>query len=83
MATYTLKYNRTTNHIDGLQIRTHSSDDSLNYSLNACSALSRTVRWAIGPTSDNLTEILETARLRGGRKLCKSCEKAALAELGK
>lgn len=71
-------YNRTTDHIDGLEIRTEGSD--LNYSLSHCSALSRNAtRMARGKKSEDLGEILRSAGIT--RKLCKSCEDAAKAQL--
>ena len=71
-------YNRTTNHIDGLAIRTEGSD--FNYSLSHCPALSRNAsRMGRGDKSEDLAKILRWARI--DRKLCKSCEAAAQAQL--
>jgi hypothetical protein len=75
-ATYTIKYNRTTNHIAGLDIRTAGSE--MNYSQNACPTLTRSVNFAEGKTSTDLREILKSAKING-RKVCKHCEKAAEA----
>lgn len=82
---FTIKYNRTTNHLDGLAIRTQSTGDEnggvvANYSQNACGSITRS-RLATGKDFENLTEALEAARIAGGRKLCRNCEKAAEAML--
>lgn len=74
---YQIRYNRTTNHIEGIDERTAGSD--LNYALSACPVLSRSYNLANGEGSDDLAEILASARQ--GRKLCKHCEKAAEAAL--
>jgi hypothetical protein len=85
---FTVKYNRTTNHIDGLTIRTASADSTpekdsergyvVAYSQNACGSLTR-YTFAEGSTHESLSDALEAARKAGGRKLCKTCEKAAEA----
>lgn len=86
MSTYTVKYNRTTNHIDGIAVRTQSTgaDDNSGvvgyYAESTCGALTR--GWfANGFSSDDLAEVLEEAGY-GDRKLCKRCEKAANQALG-
>jgi hypothetical protein len=79
MSTYTIRYNRTTNHIDGLKIRTAGSE--MNYSKSACGSLSRSGhKMARGASSENLAEILATAKI-GGRKICQKCLDAAEAML--
>jgi hypothetical protein len=85
---FSVKYNRTTNHIDGLTIRTVSADSTpekdsergyvVAYSQNACGSLTR-YTFAEGSTHESLSDALEAARKAGGRKLCKTCEKAAEA----
>lgn len=71
-------YNRTTNHIDGLDIRSAGSE--FDYAENACGALTRgRTRMARGKEFDTATEALAAARV-SPRKLCKTCESAALAQ---
>ncbi|MFE0699403.1 hypothetical protein [Streptomyces sp. NPDC058872] len=84
MSGYTIKYNRTTNHIDGLTVRTTGGGKDMGdhvsyYAENACGSLTR-YRFAQGATYATLAEALEAAR-KGGRKLCKTCEKAAEAQI--
>ncbi|MEU9388682.1 hypothetical protein AB0D86_01615 [Streptomyces sp. NPDC048324] len=84
MSSYTVKYNRTTNHIDGLTVRTTGGGKDMGdhvsyYAENACGSLTR-YRFAQGATYATLAEALEAAR-KGGRKLCKTCEKAAEAQI--
>lgn len=74
---FTLKYNRTTNHIEGLDIRTAGTE--MEYSKNACPSLSRGTRFATSNLGGDIREALRLARITGGRKLCKHCEKAAEA----
>lgn len=74
---FTLKYNRTTNHIEGLDIRTAGTE--MEYSKNACPSLSRGTRFATSNLGSDIREALRLARITGGRKLCKHCEKAAEA----
>jgi hypothetical protein len=79
---YTIKYNRTTNHIDGLTVRSAGEGKDMGdhvsyFAESACGALTR-YSFATGGTYATLTEALEAAR-KGGRKLCKTCEKAAEA----
>jgi hypothetical protein len=83
---YTVKYNRTTNHIDGLDgrtVATHNGEATGGevpyYAENSCGSLTR-YSFANGFSSDSLADVLDDAR-KGGRKLCKTCEKAALAAL--
>lgn len=76
MSTYTIRYNRTTDHIDGLRIRTAGSQ--MTYSTNVCGALSKGItKMATGKTSDDVATILRSAGIT--RKVCKSCEAAAKA----
>jgi uncharacterized Zn finger protein (UPF0148 family) len=81
---FTIKYNRTTSHIDGLTIRSTGggndmSDHISDYSQNACGSLTR-YQFAQGKSFATVAEALEAAR-KDGRKLCKTCEKAALAQI--
>jgi hypothetical protein len=86
---FSIKYNRTTNHIAGIAERTVSNQSAENanrygavayYAENACGSLTR-YRFADGASFESLAEALEAARKAGGRKLCKTCEKAAEAAL--
>ncbi|MFE9256516.1 hypothetical protein [Streptomyces sp. NPDC006879] len=84
MSGYTIKFNRTTNHIDGLTVRTTGGGKDMGdhvsyYAENACGSLTR-YRFAEGASYATLAEALEAAR-KGGRKLCKTCEKAAEAQI--
>jgi tetratricopeptide (TPR) repeat protein len=81
---YTIKYNRTTNHIAGLEIRSTGGGVERDgyvsdYSQNACGSLTR-YRFADGQSFESLRDALEAAR-KSTRKLCKTCESAALAML--
>lgn len=86
---YSIRYNRATNHIAGIACKTTSNqtDEDVNrtgvvayYAENACGVLTRG-RLAQGKSYESLEEALEAARTTGGRKVCKNCEKAALAAL--
>lgn len=81
--TYTLKYNRTGQHIAGIVERTKGSD--LDYALSACSALSRNgSRMAMGESYTDLKEALQEAETDArvsGRKMCAKCRTAAEAAL--
>ncbi|QKY79579.1 hypothetical protein SEA_PHTOWN_96 [Streptomyces phage PHTowN] len=86
---YSIRYNRATNHIAGIACKTTSNqtDEDINrtgvvayYAENACGVLTRG-RLAQGASYDSLEEALKAARITGGRKVCKTCEKAALAAL--
>ncbi|WP_280485376.1 hypothetical protein [Nocardia cyriacigeorgica] len=80
MTAFTIRYNRTTNHIEGLAIRTEGGE--LNYSLSACGALTRNgIRMGRGFGSDDLAEVVAKAKILGGRKICKKCLEAAEAML--
>jgi hypothetical protein len=78
--TYTVLYNRATNHINGLDELAKGSE--LNYSLSACSAVTKGYL-AAGESFSTVAEALANAVLAGGRRLCKNCEKAAKAALAK
>lgn len=80
---FTVKYNRATNHIDGLTVRTTGGGNDVgdhvsDYAQNACPSLTR-YRFAQGATLNTVAEALDAARKAGGRKLCRHCEKAAEA----
>lgn len=76
-AQYQIRYNRTTNHISGIEVRTAGSE--MNYSLTSCPVLSRTYNLANGQSSDDLAALLVSAKT--GRKICRHCEKAAEAAI--
>lgn len=78
MAAYTIRYNRTTDHIEGISERSKGSQ--MNYALSACPALSRSgARFAVGKSSDDLAEIMKS--FGKTRKACKKCLEAAQAVL--
>lgn len=78
---YQLKANMRSVHIAGLSEKA-SKGDSLTYAVSACSALSRGAsRFAsVGAASEDLRAVLVSARANH-RKLCKTCETKAEAEL--
>lgn len=85
MSNYSIRYNRATNHIAGIACKTESTGEEKGgvvayYAENACGSLTR-YALAQGASYDSLQEALEAARITGGRKVCKTCEKAALAAL--
>jgi len=86
---FSIRYNRATNHIAGIACKTTSnqSDANINetgvvayYAENACGVLTRG-RLAQGASYERIQDALDAARITGGRKVCKTCEKAALAAL--
>lgn len=85
---FSIRYNRATNHIAGIACKTEgpATDRSAEtgvvayYAENACGVLTRG-RLAQGASFEGLQEALDAARITGGRKVCKTCEKAALAAL--
>jgi hypothetical protein len=90
--TYTIRSNRTTNHIEGIGAKTlgDGASEERNserghvayYAENACPSLTRYGRTMSRDKSfETLAEALENARKAGGRRLCMTCEKAAQAEL--
>ncbi|MDX2390196.1 hypothetical protein NJL88_08975 [Streptomyces sp. DK15] len=81
---FTIKYNAATNHIDGVAVRTAGEGVEAGgtvsyYAQNACGSITR-YRLAEGKAYESLADALDAAH-KGGRKLCKTCEKAALAQL--
>jgi hypothetical protein len=81
---FSIRYNRTTNHIDGIEVRTPDGGEERGgvipyYAQNACGVITKG-SLAQGKSFDSLADALEDAR-KGGRKLCKKCEAAALATL--
>lgn len=82
---YSIRYNRATNHIAGIAAKCTSTGEERGgvvaaYAENACGVLTRG-RLAQGKSYEALQDALDAARITGGRKVCKSCEKAALAAL--
>lgn len=89
MSNYSIRYNRATNHIAGIACKTSSNQTQENvdetgvvayYAENACGVLTRG-RLAQGASYASLQDALDAARITGGRKVCKTCEKAALAAI--
>jgi hypothetical protein len=77
---YTIKYNRSSNHITGLAIRTEGGD--FTYSKSHCSTVSGFGQLATGETHETVEAAYEAAQLSSdvtGRKLCKKCSAAAEA----
>lgn len=79
---YTVRYNRNTVHITGIEEATKVSQADPNktgvvayYALSACSTLSRGTYLSLNSTHEDLTAALAAARKLG--KVCKQCEKAA------
>lgn len=82
---FSIRYNRATNHIAGIECKTQSTGEEKGgvvayYAENACGVLTRG-RLAQGASYEDLEEALKAARITGGRKVCKTCEKAALAAI--
>jgi len=85
---FSIRYNRATNHIAGIECKSQGPavDRSAEtgvvayYAENACGVLTRG-RLAQGASYERLQDALDAARITGGRKVCKTCEKAALAAL--
>jgi hypothetical protein len=82
MATYTLKYNGSSVHVEGAKIRTVARE--LDYSLSACPVLSRSVRFCErGAKAESAAEVIKEAQALAtavGNKLCKKCLSALEAE---
>lgn len=82
---FSIRYNRATNHIAGIDCKTQSTGEEKGgvvayYAENACGVLTRG-RLAQGASYERLQDALDAARITGGRKVCKNCEKAALAAI--
>lgn len=85
--TYSLKVNRTTVHIAGLEERSTGAGRELNgavsyYPESACGALTRGSFSSVGKATDSPAEALRAAQTNAKinrRKVCKHCEKAAQA----
>lgn len=82
---FSIRYNRATNHIAGIAAKCTSTGEErggvvADYAENACGVLTRG-RLAQGASYERLQDALDAARITGGRKVCKTCEKAALAAL--
>jgi hypothetical protein len=78
---FTIKYNRNTNHIDGLDIR--SAGTEMDYAKSSCPTLSRNgYALATGRKLDTVEEALKAVRSSQratGRKACRHCVAAAEA----
>ena len=82
---FTIRYNRQTNHIAGIGCKTQGVGNESGgvvgyYAENACGSLTR-YALAEGKSFEGLQDALDAARITGGRKVCKRCEKAALAQI--
>jgi hypothetical protein len=80
--TYTIMYNRSTNHLAGVAIRSAGDGSRPEDAFNACGALTRG-RFATGKSFTDLTEAfeaLESSTRATGRKTCKACLKAIHAQ---
>jgi hypothetical protein len=75
---YTVKANRTTAHIAGIEAR--STGSQFAYAENACGVLTTNRRLATVATFETLGEALAFAKATG-RKVCKTCQTAAEAAL--
>lgn len=81
-ATHALKYNSSTVHITGLAMRTADNE----YTMNACAALTRhgsrmaTAKMADLETPEQALKAAKALASSLRKKVCKSCEAAALAE---
>lgn len=81
-ANLTVKYNGSTVHIAGLEMKTAADE----YTMNACAALTRhghrmlTAKAADLETAEQALKVAKAKARAMGKKLCKSCEAAALAE---
>lgn len=86
---YTLKYNRSSYHIAGIDTRTHGlGRDTGNgavsyYAESSCPSLTRG-RFCDGPSFTDLAEAIAAAKVHAnayGMKFCKHCENAAEAAI--
>jgi transcription elongation factor Elf1 len=82
MSNFTVKYNRTTNHIAGIACKSTGggSDNGsyvTDYAQNACGSLTRG-SLATGKSYATIQEAYDAAK-KHSRRMCKNCEKAALA----
>ena len=83
---YTIRYNRSTTHIEGCDAATQSTGEERNgvvsyYAQSACGSLTRYGHsMGTGKTYEDAAEALEAGRANAaasGRKFCKKCELAA------
>lgn len=79
---YTIRYNRQTNHIDGIACKstgggTENGGVVASYALSACGSLTRG-NLAVGKTYATIQEAYDAAS-KHTRRICKNCAKAALA----
>lgn len=83
---YTIRYNRSTTHIEGCDAATQSTGEERGgvvsyYAQSACGSLTRYGHsMAVGKSYENAAEALEAGRANAaasGRKFCKKCELAA------
>jgi hypothetical protein len=75
VAQYTIRYNKNTNHIQGLSEKLTSSQ--FNYATSACPALSRSGTFmSVGFSTNDINEAVRAAN-SGTRNACKTCLKKA------
>ncbi|MFE5621715.1 hypothetical protein ACFQ8S_06835 [Streptomyces virginiae] len=84
--TYTVRYTRGTNHIEGVAERTVSGKDSADsvgyYAQSACATLTRSgATMGVSKSFESLADALAHARIVGQRAVCKRCEAAAEAAI--
>jgi hypothetical protein len=82
MSNFTIKYNRSTNHIDGIECKSQGTGEEQGgvvgyYAQNACGVITRG-RLATGKSYATIQEAYEAAS-KHTRRICKTCAKAALA----
>jgi hypothetical protein len=79
--TFTVKYNRTSVHIDGIPEQVDGSE--FNYAKSACPALSRSgYKMAVSKSYGDVADALEGARgvaVSVGNRMCAVCERKAQA----
>ena len=76
MKQYTIRVNRTTAHVAGFEISATAGE----FTLNHCGAVTRSNLARTGKTYTNAADALKAARAARS-KVCKNCEKAALAQI--
>lgn len=83
--TYTVRYSRATNHLDGLHTRSKGSGDENGgvvgyYPESTCAQISKG-GLAVGKSFESLSAAVAWMKIPGGRNACKRCLAAAEAEL--
>jgi hypothetical protein len=83
---YTIKYNRNTNHIAGVSERTRSNGGDKGgsvtyYAQSTCSVLSSSPYLATGKSFERLADAVAALERPQDRKACKKCLAAAKAQI--